>query len=55
MKKWYIDFQGYCVVEGENPEQAEHTFFENIYPAMEGPICNEVYEVTGVEEVTDND
>ena len=55
MKKWFIDFDGYCVVQADTAEQAEQTFFENIYPAMEGPIYNEVYVVTGVEEVTDNE
>jgi hypothetical protein len=51
MRKWWIDFQGYCLVEGEDREHAENTFFEHIYPAMEGPIYNEVYEVTGMEMV----
>ena len=51
MGKWWIDFQGYCVVDGDDREQAENTFFENIYPAMEGPIYNEVYEVTDIEKV----
>ena len=51
MRKWWIDFKGYCVVDGEDKEQAENTFFENIYPAMGGPVYNEFYEVTRIEMV----
>jgi hypothetical protein len=54
MSKWIIDFQGYCVVDAPDSEQAEYTFFENIYPPIEGPIYNEVYTVTKVEEVSES-
>lgn len=54
MRKWWVHFDGYCVVEAEDQEQAEWNFFEHIYPPMDEPICNEVYTVTKVEEVTDN-
>lgn len=50
MRKFWIDFKGYCLVEAPDKEQAENQFFEHIYPEMEGPIYNEVYEVEGIEE-----
>ena len=50
MSKFWIDFKGYCLVEAPDKEQAENQFFENIYPNVNGPIYNEVYEVEGIEE-----
>ncbi len=54
MPKFWIDFKGYCLVEAPDKEQAEMQFFENIYPDINGPICNEVYEVEGVEELVED-
>lgn len=51
MRKWWVDFSGYCVVDADTREEVEETFFKHIYPAIEGPIYNEVYEVTGIEMV----
>ena len=54
MPKFWIDFKGYCLVEAPDREQAENEFFEHIYPDIEGPICNEVYEVERVEEIVND-
>jgi hypothetical protein len=51
MKKFWVHFDGYCVVEGENEEQAEWSFFEHIYPPVDEPVYNEVYTITKIEEV----
>lgn len=51
MRKWWVDFSGYCVVDADTREEVEETFFQHIYPAIEGPIYNEVYEVTGIEMI----
>lgn len=50
MAKFWIDFRGYCLVEAPDKEQAVTQFYENIYPAINDHISNEVYEVEGVEE-----
>lgn len=50
MAKFWIDFKGYCLVEASDKEQAENEFFEHIYPDIEGPICNEVYEIECIEK-----
>ena len=32
MKRFWIDFQGYCCVDAETKEQAEEIFWENVTP-----------------------
>lgn len=51
MNEFYIDFQGYCVVQARDREEAENIFFEDIYPSVDSRTYNEVYEVTGIEKV----
>lgn len=54
MREFWIDFQGYCVVKAHDKEEAEDIFFKNINPDINGPIYNEVYEVEGIEEVSES-
>ena len=54
MPKFWIDFKGYCQVEAPDKEQAEKKFFENISPDINGPVYYKVYEIEGVEEVSES-
>lgn len=48
MKKFFVDFQGYCSFEAETAEEAEAMFWNCV---MEGiALPHNVYEVEGVEE-----
>ncbi len=57
MRKFWVDFQGYCIVESDSDdiETISTKFFENIYPPVKNAICNEIYEITGIEEVQEGD
>lgn len=50
MRKWLIDFEGYCVVQADTKEQAENIFYEDINPPMDSRIYNEFYTATDIEE-----
>lgn len=54
MPKFWIDFSGYCMVEAPNKEQAEEQFYRNFHLDISNPICNETYEIEGIEEVSES-
>lgn len=47
MNSYYIDFEGYCVIEAENEEEAKTKFWQ-IIQRNEALPCN-AYEIQGVE------
>ena len=51
MRKWFINFEGYCVVQADTKEKAEDIFYEDINPPMDSRIYNEFYTVTDIAEV----
>lgn len=51
MRKWFINFEGYCVVQADTKEQAENIFYEDINPPMDSRIYNEFYTATDIAEV----
>lgn len=48
MNNYYIDFEGYCVIEAENEEDAAKKFWQTIQ--KDEPLPCNVYEITGVEK-----
>ncbi len=51
MRKWFINFEGYCVVQADTKEQAEDIFYEDINPPMDSRIYNEFYTVTDISKL----
>ena len=49
MKKFYVDFDGYCIVEAETVEEAEQKFWHNL-PTVGS---DDVWNLDGIEEKTD--
>lgn len=53
MKKFYVDFSGYCIIEAETSEEAFNKFLNTTQPPCED--CDNVtYDIDGVEEKEDN-
>ena len=48
MRKWCVEFKGYCVVEGSDYEDAEYNFFNNIHPDPQNAVCNEEYYIADI-------
>lgn len=48
MKKYYVDFSGYCEIEAETPEQAKAKFWWLIQEEI--PLPRNIYEIDSVEE-----
>ena len=48
MNNYYIDFEGYCVIEAENAEEAQQKFWQMIQ--RDEPLPCNVYEIQGVEK-----
>jgi hypothetical protein len=48
MKKFYIDFSGWCEIEAEDEKEARRKF--EIYIAEDKPLPCNIYEVQGIEE-----
>lgn len=46
MKRFYIDFSGYCEIEAETEEEAERIFWERLPVVGE----NDVWDIDGIEE-----
>jgi hypothetical protein len=54
MKKFYIDFSGYCTIKAENEEKAEQEMWEAIQKAFDGEIVyDDVWDIDGIEERRD--
>lgn len=49
MSEYYIDFEGYCVIEAENEEEAKKKFWQIIQ--SDEPLPSNLYEIQSVEEV----
>lgn len=50
MKKFYIDFSGYCTIEAETSEEACSKFWETLQKPSE--VCyDDVYDIDAIEEV----
>lgn len=48
--KFYIDFDGYVVVNAKNKEDAEHKFWDALPLFKEDYFSNEIFEIDGIEE-----
>lgn len=51
MKTFYIDFNGYCEIEAETPEQAETEFWRLLQEDIALP--QSIYDIDCIEEKTD--
>lgn len=49
MKKFYVDFKGYCVIEAETEADAERIFWEKL-PSISD---SDVWDVQNIEEAED--
>lgn len=49
MKKFYVDFDGYCIIEAETAEEAEQKFWHNL-PTIG---TDDVWNLYDIEEKTD--
>lgn len=54
-KFWYVDFEGFCVVEGRDRDEAEYNFFMNIHPDVQSAVSGEVYQIKGIEPCESED
>ena len=58
MKKFYIDFSGYVVVEAENADEAERKFWNAIHRHCPFDSCqdfrDDVWDLDATEEATDD-
>lgn len=48
MSKWWVEFNGCCVVEGNNHDEAECNFALNITHDGQKAIPYEVYNIEGI-------
>jgi hypothetical protein len=55
MRKFWINFSGYCMVEAPNKEQAEEQFDKNFHLDITNPIYHESYKIENIEEVSEKD
>lgn len=49
VKRFYVDFSGYCEIEAETKADAERIFWEKLPSVGE----NDVWEIEGIEEKED--
>ena len=49
MKEFYIDFEGYCLIEAKSIEEAEEKFWKGLVaPSKEA--YDDVYDIVRIEE-----
>jgi hypothetical protein len=49
--KYYVDFDGYCIIEADNKEEAKRIFWEKV--SSDEPLPSNIYEIQGVERKED--
>lgn len=49
MKKFYVDFSGYCEIEAENEDEALDKFWDIVN--ADEPLPHNYYETFGAEEI----
>lgn len=50
MKKFWIDFSGYCSIEAETREEAEEKFWQGLQTPSKDAF-DDVYDIEGIEEM----
>lgn len=54
MKKWYVDFSGYCEIEAETAEEAAEKFWEGVRSPSVNTF-NDIYDIDCIEENTNDE